>query len=371
VYTSTDGRSWDNGTEVTDRSVEIDASPAETIFVRITATNAGGESFPSEVVGARRMPGTTPPPILLVAAFDRLDANQLVWEDVPVLGELRRMTEETRLNPRDVVARQGRAIATAGWYFDAISDELLESVDLDNYSAVVWIAGEESTFDESISESQQVILRDHWSQGGALWVSGSEVLWDLDYLGSDADKAFSTEVLGASLSADDAGTEGASGTDILTGIEMDFSEAGGAPYPNEYPDVLASDRTVIAEYAPGQTAAVLGERVAHFGFPVECIGDETVRVEVAARVLDALLPDWEAPETGTPEGDDTGGDADSGNSEPSDPAIPDQTKRSGPGDESELSKLGGCACQSEAMAPASAAWICVLVVSAWRRRDAA
>jgi MYXO-CTERM domain-containing protein len=235
---------------------------------------------------------------------------------------------------------------------------------------VVWIAGEESTADEALSDAQQARLRDHWSGGGSLWVSGSEVLWDLDYLGSATDKAFAEEVLGATMAADDADTWTAEGVDLLAGLTLDFSEEGGAPYHNEYPDVLGSDRTVIAEYAPGQAAAILGERVAHFGFPVDCIGDESTREEVALRVLDALLPGWEAPDLTEP------GDTGAPDSDPSDPdrpgGLPEDSGQLGPkgspGESVELSKLGGCACSSTARERPSAAWFGLLLLGALRRR---
>jgi len=372
VYTSTDGRSWDNGTAVSDHTLDLDTAPGHTVFVRVTATNAGGESFPSEVVGARRMPGSEVPPVLVVAAFDRLDSGQLVWEDVPVLGDLRRMTDVKRLNPFDIVARQGRAIRDAGWYFDATSDDRLDDIDLSTYRAVIWAAGEESSYDDAVSPDQQVALRAYWEAGGTLWVSGSEVLWDLDYLGDATDQAFVSEVLGVTMASDDAGVESAVGTDILDGLVLDFAEADGAPYPNEYPDVLASERTVIAEYGAGSTAAVLGDGVAHFGFPVECIGDEDTRTEVAARVLDALVPDWEAPDL-EPEPGDTGEPDDSGTPDDTDtPGTPDDTAAlsdaAGPGDAEDLDKLGGCACSSASAGGSALAWLALAGIGLVRRR---
>ena len=372
IYTSADGRAWDSGTDASASPTVLDVPAGDTVFVRVTATNSGGESFPSEVVGARRMPEGVPP-VLVVAAFDRLDGSLLVWEDVPVLGDLRRMTDQRRLNPYDGVAAHGRAISEAGWYFDAVSDDLLEGVDLDAYRAVVWIAGEESTTDESFSTRQQEVLTDYWGSGGTLWVSGSEVLWDLDYLGSESDRAFAETVLGSLMDDDDAGTESALGQDILDGLALPFDEASGAPYPVEYPDVLRSDRTVIAEYATGGTAAVLGEGVAHFGFPIESIGDEDTRTTVAAQVLDALVPDWEAPDL-TEEPTDTADPTDDPDRDPDTPsgdtgdAGAAAAGGSGPGDAEDLSKLGGCGCSTAP--PARWSWL-LLGPLAWvglRRR---
>ena len=81
---------------------------------------------------------------------------------------------------------------------------------------------------------------------------------------------------------------------------MDFDVSDGAPYPVEFPDVLASSRTVIAEYTTGEMAAVLGSDVATFGFPFDTIGDPNVRTEVAGRLLSNLAPNYVPPSVGAP-----------------------------------------------------------------------
>ena len=371
VYTSVDGRAWDNGTPTIERSLSLDVAPGASRFVRVTASNAGGESFPTEVLGARRMPADTPP-VLVVAASDRLDSGLLPWETVPVLGELQRMTDVRRLHAFDAVARQGRAIHKADWYFDSTSDDLLSTIALDRYLVVVWLAGEESTFDDTFDETQQALIRSYWEAGGTLWTSGSEVLWDLDLRGSDSDRTFALEVLGASLADDDSGTTTAVGVGLLEGIVLDFGDTSGAPSPIEYPDVLASDREPIAEYGTDATAAVLGSGVAHFGFPVDAIGDESVRTEVTARVLAALEPAWVAPVI-----DDEPGDTGSpGSSDDNDGAplenAPRFTDAKAPGEPQPIDKLGGCACSTAA--PRSGGWMAACGLAFWglvrRRRRA-
>ncbi|MFK7928331.1 MAG: hypothetical protein AB8H79_09080, partial [Myxococcota bacterium] len=112
--------------------------------------------------------------------------------------------------------------------------------------------------------------------------------------GSTSDQAFATEVLGASLENDDAGTYDVVGSGILDGVDWSFA-AEDAPYDVEWPDVLATDRPVIATYGPGGTAGSLGDRVAVFGFPFEAINGANPRAEVATRVLKALAPDYVPP----------------------------------------------------------------------------
>ncbi len=305
VQTSSDGRSWDNGTEVQGGSTVLGTRAGNTVYVRVSAVNAGGVSFPSEVVGARRSPDGQAP-VLVVSAFDRLEVSNLIWENAgSSLGEVVRMYLH-RINAYDTAVAHGEAVADAGWYFDTIADERLGDVDLEAYALVMWVAGEESTADETFTSSQQDRIRSFVEGGGALWASGSEILWDLDNRGDDDDQAFASEVLGASMASDDADSWEVDGEGPLAGLVLDFGEEHGAPYPAEYPDVLEGDGQVIASYPGVGTAALLGEAVALFGFPFECIGDPIARAEVASILLPLLVPDYEAPE---PEDTDTPDDS--------------------------------------------------------------
>jgi hypothetical protein len=308
VYRSSDGRAWDSGTEVGEAEMELDAAPGEQIFVRVAALSSGGASFPTETLGARRSADGWAP-VLLVSAFDRLSGSNLIWEDIPTLGAVVRMPLE-RVNGFDTTVSAGRAITGAGYYFDSVSDEAFGELDLSGYSLVIWSAGQESTEDETLSAAQQDAVRSFVSDGGRLWATGSEILWDLDRMGDASDQAFAAEVLGAGLESDDAGTSVATGQALLKDLILDFAEADGAPYPVGYPDVLATEGKIIATYGDGRPAGVLHERVALFGFPFECIGDADVRYEVMARMLPRLMPDYVPPEDGDADGglaEDTGG----------------------------------------------------------------
>jgi len=342
LYTSADGRSWDNGTAVEGSSATVQAGLGQTVYLRVAAFNAGGVSFPSEALGARRSPDGSVP-VLVVSAFDRLEVSNLVWEDVGLsIGEVVRMPLE-RINAFDTAVAHGEAVREAGWYFDSVSDEVLGELDLTDYALIWWVAGEESTADETFDSAQQALVRDFMQDGGALWATGAEILWDLDYRGDADDQAFASEVLGALMEADDAGTYAVDGTGLLAGLQLDFDEADGAPYPVEYPDVLDSDREPIASYAGGGLAATLGEGVALFGFPFECIGDPLVRAEVATRLLPALVPDYEAPELPEDSGLPDSGLRDSG---PLASGLPDSGVGGGfPGDlQRVLMDEGGCGC---------------------------
>ncbi len=357
LYTSADGRSWDKGTEVQGTSTTVSARQGETIYLRVGAVNSGGVSFPSEVLGARRSPDGLAR-VLVVSAFDRLEVSTLVWEDVgSSIGEVQRMFLR-RMNAFDTAVAHGEAIVGAGWYFDSIADERLSEVGLDDYDLVIWVAGEQSTSDETFTSSQQDRLRSFVEGGGALWASGAEILWDLDYRGDASDQAFASEILGAGMADDDAGTTAVDGVGLLAGLTLDFAEADGAPYPVEYPDSLDSTREALASYAGGDVAAVLGQGVALFGFPFECIGDEAARAELAARLLPELVPDYDPPEpeddTGLP--DDSVTARDSGASGP----FPDGAGRV-------RMEPARCGCASTRSAVGFLSLLCALLVPLRRR----
>ena len=379
VFTSADGLSWDNGVDVSGTSRVLDAAPDELVFVRVSALNAGGGSFPTEVLGARRSwDGTAP--LLLVDAYDRLQASQLMWESIGgALGDVRRMILP-RMNNFDTTRRHALSIDALGWPFESVTDELVPGLDLTGWDGLIWAAGEESTADESFSDDQQAAIRAFVEGGGVLWSSGSEVLWDLDHLGSTGDQAFAEEVLGVLMAADDAGTTAVDGVGLLAGLELDFGIDDGALYDNEYPDALDSDRTVIAEYSGGLAAAVVGEGVAHFGIPFEAIGDETARDEVTARLLAELLPDYEPPAQGDdddagPDDDDVQPDDDDVGPDDDDSAVVDDddepvTPPLYPGTRQSLIPEKGCGCSSVMTPGAGGAGLglLLLLLAGWRRR---
>ncbi|MCO4744673.1 MAG: N-acetylmuramoyl-L-alanine amidase [Proteobacteria bacterium] len=343
IYTSADGLSWDNGTEVSGTSTLIDVPTGTTVFVRVVAVNAGGWSFPTEVVGARRSTGGSAD-VLIVGAFDRLDNGMLVTRDVGPVGTVKGM-DLTRMNRGDSAAIHGRAVSAAGYPFDTVTDEVFDGLNIDDYGVVVWVAGEESTSDETFTAAQQTKLTAFVGAGGALWASGAEILWDLDSRGDAADQEFAANVLGAGMAADDAGTTVVTGAGLLDGVgAMDFGESAGAPYPVEWPDVLDTSRTVIATYGDGATAGALGNNVALFGFPFETIGDAAVRDEVAARLLGELIDGGR--DTG-PFGDSGGGDT----GDVVDPRTPIDR---------------GCGCQSTP-SPFTALWLVPLALVRRRR----
>ena len=258
VYTRIGAGDFDNGT-VVDQPVFKTQLPAGVVCsFKVTAVNAGGESFPSEILSAGIATNASrQSPVLIVIGFDRssapadfvapqpadvlmagflddVDHGVPYIKDISYIGkmkEFRRPTPwmdddasgfgdsygdyETMViagNTFDYPALHGDALLKAGYNFVSCSDEAVEQgqVSLSDYPAVDLILGKEcqtkmgrggiyplefKTFTEKMQEAITAYCR----QGGNIMVSGAYVasdLWDNPLAQkSEQDCQFATDVL--------------------------------------------------------------------------------------------------------------------------------------------------------------------------------
>ena len=207
----------------------------------------------------------------------------------------------------------GRAIATNGSGFETCANDAVISgaVNLLDYDAVFWLLGDESTSDETFSSVEQSLVRIYLQKGGNLFVSGSEVAWDLDPNagagGSASDEAFLHDYLKADYVADDANSYSVNGVagSIFAGMNFLY---GTSPYPEDYPDAIkANGGGVCLRYANGLNAAVqfagtfpggaAPGKLVYCGFPFETVTLASVRQEIMRRVLDFFFPATAVAET--------------------------------------------------------------------------
>jgi hypothetical protein len=290
VYTSTDGLGWSNGVVVPATAYTLTGlSEGHLLFVRVAATNTGGESFPTETLAVRvgEVAG-----VLLVNGFDRLNRTMALSETDPVEGTNVRLFLD-RMNRYDYALQHGQVIS---YPFDSASNEAVRDglLGLSDYALVDWILGEESAPEETLDATERALLADFLGNGGALFLSGTEIGWHLDFSG--ADPTFFNAVLRAGYVGDDAGTyqltpvAGA----IFDGVG-DFQFDATGMYDADYPDQLSplNGSTAALSYSGGLggTAAIQYadgcERLVLFGFPFETIRAEQ-RPVVMGRVLDFL-----------------------------------------------------------------------------------
>ena len=289
VWTSPDGFGWSVAAAVgTETSVALDGlEPGAPIYVRVTATNGGGESFPSATLGA--LPSCSGPSerALVVQGFNRLDRFSLPLEDMSPwsLGTLMRFDQDV-VNTFDYTVEHGDALLAAGVAFDAAEATAVEAglVDLAPYRLVDWILGEESTVDETFNADEQSRVAAYLDAGGRLLATGAEVAWDLDHKGSAADQAFCTQYLKVAMAADDAETYSLSNGIAFT-----------ANYDVEFADVLTPQdgAEVLWTYGgAGGVAAVAWQGpdggVVTAGFPLEAVEGADNRALLMTEAIDAL-----------------------------------------------------------------------------------
>jgi N-acetylmuramoyl-L-alanine amidase len=290
LYTSTDGRGFDNGREVPGAdSVLVDRLvPGRVYYFRVAAKNAGGESLPSETLAAR-VSADTSSRILLVSGFDRLDRYVRFYE-----GE----------NTFDYIVSHAQALAAAepNLYFDAAQNEAVEAGDLrlGEYDLVDWILGEESTADETLSTAEQEALTGYLEGGGNLLLSGSELAWDLDSRGSASDRVFLSGMLKIAYLADTSGgvyeVSGVSGSPFDGVASAAFDDGTAGIYNVDYPDVFSpvngGAACLLYGMDPGKTAAVQysgAYRIIVMGFPLETLVSPADREDFMVRAVDFFL----------------------------------------------------------------------------------
>lgn len=196
----------------------------------------------------------------------------------------------------------GRAILPHQVSFDTYANEAVSDsvVSLGDYDAVFWILGDESVSGETFSTAEQARVKAYLENGGYLFLSGSEIAYDLDPDGSGSatpeDEQFLHDYLKADFAADNSQVYSVSGgsNGIFSDMDLDF---GTLPYPVAAPDVLTplGGAQACLSYDGSQAAAIQFEgtfgsgtvpgKLLYLAFPFETIEGELTRHQVMARVF--------------------------------------------------------------------------------------
>lgn len=320
VYRSSDGYGFGQPVRVNhpnQTSVNLENLPTGSpLYFRVSAINAGGESFPSETAGAHPGTGSGANRVLYVNAFERFDRTINIRQTpygqkyLPPghdgnSGRIDRVIPRS-VNSFDYVVPHGRAIDAAGWTFDSCSSDAIATgqISLSNYAVVIWAAGLDAVTDKSFTSTEQVHVATYLDAGGALFVSGSEIAYHLDRPSgpSAADRSFLHNYLRVRYSSDNAGSH------LLTPIagrvfsgfpNLAFDDGSGGIYPVQYPDRVlpngsGSVSSLLYEGGSSGPAAVQydgssgGGRVVYLGIPFETILDPTLRNASMGRILEFL-----------------------------------------------------------------------------------
>lgn len=347
VYTRRDDGDFDNGRLVEQPEIVLEQQPGVVYAYKVTAVNAGGESFPSEILSACRMPGSRGT-VLVVNGFDRVCApdsfvcDSLAGfcddvdhgvpdrEDIGYIGSqyefcrgvpygdddaagfgASRADYETQViagNTFDYPAVHGRSIARAGYSFVSCSGESLREGDVsaDGYFALDLILGKQrrtvmargarpAQF-EALPEAMRRVLETYCDRGGNLLLSGAYVGTDLcrdDSAGSD----YAARMLKFRWRTGRAAVRGAvrsvaSPFRSLSGEYAFYREPNPESYVVESPDAIEPVEgayTVLRYAENGLSAAVAycgPYRVCTLGFPFEALLSEAQRDTMMQGILD-------------------------------------------------------------------------------------
>ncbi|MBL1215431.1 MAG: T9SS type A sorting domain-containing protein [Ignavibacteriae bacterium] len=183
--------------------------------------------------------------------------------------------------------RYGKSLISSPVNFESIKSSELESagINLTNYAGVFWIAGDQGTDDETFNSYEQSVIASYLENGGNLFVSGSEIGYDLDYKGSASDRSFYNNYLKADYVSDDAGVLYAAGK---PNTSMHYcSLYFGQTYDENFPDEIApyGGSTICMLYSNQKTAGIeytgafggsnTTGKLIYLAFPLETTADNT------------------------------------------------------------------------------------------------
>lgn len=319
VYQSTNGFGFGNPVAVASTSFTFTNTVADRdLFFRVAATNSGGESFPSETVACRRSTNVAATKVLLVNAFDRFERS-LNPRQTPTAqsckppghnintGTMDRVLPRVN-NAFDYLVSYAQAVGASGLPYDSCQNEAVSGggVALGGYSIVVWASGQESTADETFSSAEQTAVTTFANNGGALFVSGSDIAWDLDRASGPTagDRVFLNNILHADLVSDANDNSGSYTAAALAGAAfagkptITFDSGTNGIYGVRTPDILTAvgtGATKAMNYGGGSSGAAIqydgsagGGRVIYFGFPFETITSTSLRTQYMTTALNFL-----------------------------------------------------------------------------------
>lgn len=292
LYFSFDNQDWnlfrDENTytaSITDTTIEQILN--RDVYFRVTAVDSAplpNESIYSDVYGVSNGSSLLGK-VLIVDGFDRTDGG---WNQPD----------------HAFVFTNGTAIIGNQFSFDTVPNESIEDslVRLDDYDAVFWILGDEASVNETFSLQEQYLVKAYLESGGFLFLSGSQVAWDLDPDGwagaTPQDEQFLHEYLKADYVSNNPDTLIATGIDgsIFNGLSFGY---GQNPYVLDSANVLnpfGSNVMSCLKYSDSKIAGIQYQgtfgssvtpgKIVYSAVPFETIGDEQTRSEVMFRVLD-------------------------------------------------------------------------------------
>lgn len=180
----------------------------------------------------------------------------------------------------------GTAIDKNSMSFATVKNTCIQdnSVQLNNYDMVFWLLEDESTANETFNTTEQTLVKKYLENGGSLFVSGSEIAWDLSYKGSTDDKAFFNNYLKAVFVSDNSSSKAVTSvaSTAIEGCSFNISQTIPVDYPDEIGVnggsslcmVYANNKGAGVQYSGKFGTSDKTGKLLYFGFPVESTADD-------------------------------------------------------------------------------------------------
>ncbi len=288
LFKSEDGQNWAQPLDISKDSLHITDTlkNGQMAYYRLASISAeNGQLGPySDAYGVYR--NDTKVKVLIVDGFDRTTASKGAWPKIY----------------HTFAISFGQALVHCGIPFETADNRavLAHRINLEDYPAVFWISGDESTHDGTFSKDEQDLVKDYLRNGGMLFISGSEIGWDLDHSGTQYDKDFYHNFFKAQYKEDDAATYLAHGNDgtPFERLSLHFDDGTHGTYNVKYPDVIQQlngssagftyDNGGIAGiYFSGKFPGGTKEgKLVYLAFPFETIYSVSERNDLMSKIVD-------------------------------------------------------------------------------------
>jgi hypothetical protein len=243
IYSSADGAQWTllmNESVVGNALKIVLPVSGDAAYYRVSSVKNDApktESDWSNAMGASRARGTVH--YLIVDGFQRITGS---WQSAS----------------NTFAVRYGTALKNAGVTFSTMKNycSTADSASLSPYDGVIWYLGDEGTADETFSDQEQALLRTYLQNGKKLFVTGSEVGYDLSQNGTTTDKDFYSNYLKAAYKADNS--YGVSVKSNAGGFYAGDVFTLGQIYAEDHPDEIdaANGSAVCLRYDNNRVAGV-------------------------------------------------------------------------------------------------------------------
>ena len=311
IYYKFPGGTWNQAHDRLDAHItEANVSgllTGQLYYFQVRAHKPGSVTTYSNIVPVILKPGTyyetATKPVLLVDGYERY-------------------LRDESTDPHSLLTHFGQALHYAGVPFDMADNVMIsrELLSLEEYETVIWMHGEESTAENTFNHIEMHYVMRFLENGGNLFVSGSEIGWDMvhrerniDNLGAlDREELISFSgfynnylkagYIGDGVNGNGYQASGLNGT-IFEGLTIIFDDGTQGTYNVQWADRIEAygEGTLNLQYASGHYGGIeyqgtfgdsnLEGKLVYMAIPFETIYPQSSANQVMERIIDFFSGD--------------------------------------------------------------------------------